>query len=516
MILSLATQAVIGACVFCFALWAMMRPARAERITQVPGQIALLFEGHDLVDATRPGRELMRAGNTALRDLDRLVDLLEPRFPNLRQKLGELTENGRISLGSSDGGPGHLRAEWRAGRVRILLSRDDTAATDLAHDLHGEALKQEVADLRAIADDSPQLMWRADSTGEIGWANRSYLDLARSCLDGTEESWPLLRLFSDLGTPQPEEGAVTSRHSIVVPATREAVWFDVTSQNRDGAVLHAAVNVTEQVRAQDMQRDLTQTLTKTFAGLAVGLAVFDRNRHLVLFNPALPELTGISPSQLVSCPAVDAFLDMLREKRVAPEIVDFSIWRSKLADLAFGPDASDYVESWDLHDGRNFRMTCRPFPNGAIAVFIEDVSSDHALATQLQAALRLGQEALDGVQDAVAVFSDHGNLLLENDACDTLWGDSNESTFEGELKRWRAQCLPSKKWDELQRRVRVQEIGSGFSFNVQRADGRQVKITARPTSLGGVTLTCHKEQKPLTPVKPEALDEAPIAQNMHG
>lgn len=510
MILSLATQGLIGICVFCLALWIMMRPDRTERAAEHPGQIAFLFEGRRLVDATRPARDLMRAGNTALRDLDRLIELLEPRFTDLRQRLNDLTENGRISMGANDGGPSHLRAEWRTGRIRIILSSEDCAATDLASDLQNDALKQEVFDLRTIADDSPQLMWREDSTGNIGWANRSYLDLARSCLDDAEESWPPLHLFADLAPPEPGEGPITTRHAVAIPSAREPRWFDITSQNRDGIVLNAAVDVSEQVRARDMQRDLTQTLTKTFAGLSVGLAVFDRNRHLVLFNPALPDLTGISPSRLVARPPVDAFLDMLREKRAAPEIVDFATWRSKLSDLAFGANASDHVETWDLHDGRNFRMTCRPFPNGAIAVLIEDVSSDHALATQLQAALRLGQEALDGVEDAVAVFSDQGNLLLENDACDTLWGESSESTLEGEMKRWRAQCLPSKKWDELLRRIRVQEIGKSYDFSVQRADGRRVRILARPTSLGGVTLTCHKELTQ-TPVLSRIQEEPIIA-----
>lgn len=504
MTLALALQTATAALVFCFALWAMLRPARRARAAAAPGQIALLFDGRDLVDATRPARDLMRAGNAALCDLDRFIDLLEPRFPDLRARLSELAENGRFSLGAVDGGPGQLSAEWRSGRVRVLLSGSE-AASDLARNIRNEALRQEVAELRAIADESPQLMWREDRLGTIGWANRSYMDLAQSCLADGTESWPPLRIFPDLDAP-PEGGTcVTSRHALMIPGKSDPEWFEITSQCQDGQVLHAAMNVTDQVRARDMQRDLTQTLTKTFAGLAVGLAVFDRNRHLVLFNPALSELTGISPSHLVARPPVDSFLDMLREKRVAPEIVDFAVWRNKLSDLAFGAGARDHVESWDLHDGRNFRMTCRPFPNGAIAVLIEDVSSDHALATQLQAALRLGQEALDGVKDAVAVFSDHGNLLLENDSCAALWGESGESTLEGELQRWKSQCLPSRKWGELQRRARAQDLGKSFAFHVQRSDGRQVQILARPTSLGGVTLTCHIEA--VTPV-----DLTPVAE----
>jgi PAS domain-containing protein len=55
------------------------------------------------------------------------------------------------------------------------------------------------------------------------------------------------------------------------------------------------VDVTEIVRAQQAQKNFVQTLTKTFATLSIGLAIFDRNRQLMLFNPALIDLTALPP-----------------------------------------------------------------------------------------------------------------------------------------------------------------------------------------------------------------------------
>jgi hypothetical protein len=59
------------------------------------------------------------------------------------------------------------------------------------------------------------------------------------------------------------------------------------------------LDITEIVRAQQAQKNFVQTLTKTFATLAIGLAIFDRNRQLMLFNPALIDLPAL-PADFLS------------------------------------------------------------------------------------------------------------------------------------------------------------------------------------------------------------------------
>jgi len=50
------------------------------------------------------------------------------------------------------------------------------------------------------------------------------------------------------------------------------------------------------------QRNFVQTLTKTFAQLSIGLAIFNRERQLVLFNPALIDLTALPADFLTGRP----------------------------------------------------------------------------------------------------------------------------------------------------------------------------------------------------------------------
>ena len=76
-----------------------------------------------------------------------------------------------------------------------------------------------------------------------------------------------------------------------------------------------------------------QTLTKTFAQLPIGLAIFDRNRVLQLFNPALLDLTGLSAEFLIGRPTLASVLDAMREQQVIPEPKDYRSWRKQMVAL---------------------------------------------------------------------------------------------------------------------------------------------------------------------------------------
>lgn len=457
--------------------------------------IAFLFEGDRLIDATRPARRLLAAAGPG-GGLCQLTGLLAARFPDLATRLGTMDEAGSLRVPAADGQPGLIEAETWDGLLRLTLRGEGAAqAAALCDDLAASRLQDEVTTLRRLAEDSPQLMWREGRSGAPDWANRAYLDLARALHPGTGEVWPPQPVFADLPAPQ-GGSAEPVRQAVLVEGEDAPRWYEITSQCSDGRILRVAADVSEEVRARDLQRDLMQTLTKTFAGLSVGLAVFDRNRQLVLFNPALFDLTGIKPARLVTRPGIDAFLNMLREHRAVPDLRDFSAWRRQIRDLE-GHDRTraDIVETWDLPDGRRFRVTLRPFPNRAIAMLIEDVSSDALLSRQLHEALQIGQEALDGVGEAICVFSAERELLLENATVARIWGPApttgDAPGLAAVLDHWRRQCQPSQGWESLSARLLTGRVGSGVELTAALRDGCRVELSARPTTSGGIILTCR-------------------------
>lgn len=90
------------------------------------------------------------------------------------------------------------------------------------------------------------------------------------------------------------------------------------------------------LRAEATLQSFLQTLTRDFfAQLPIGLAVFDKDRRLQLFNPALADLTGLAVDFLSRRPTLLAVLDALQgEKRccqsratIAPGSARWSRWK---------------------------------------------------------------------------------------------------------------------------------------------------------------------------------------------
>ncbi len=174
------------------------------------------------------------------------------------------------------------------------------------------------------------------------------------------------------------------------------------------------------VKTEDAQRDFVQTLAKTFAQLSTSLAIFNRDRQLALFNPALVDLTGLSVSFLSPRPTIDSFFDALRENRRMPEPKNYKTWRHRMADLISAAETGQFEETWSLETGQTYRVTGRPHPDGAIAFLLEDISTEVLLTRNFRAELEMGQSLVDTFDDALAVFSHAGVLTFSNKAYDLL------------------------------------------------------------------------------------------------
>jgi PAS domain-containing protein len=351
---------------------------------------------------------------------------------------------------------------------------------------HGTVRDQEFAAVKAVADLSPHPGWQEDATGRVTWANAAYLSLARDTRAWTEGA-ALPRIF-DLS----EGGEAAHRVSMASPDGTTRHWFDVVSASFGKTRIGLATNVDAVVQGECAQRTFVQTLTKIFAQLSVGLAVFDRDRHLALFNPALLDLTGLPAERLSARPSLAGFFDMLREAQVMPEPRDYTAWRAKLADLARAGGSASYSDSWSLSSGLVYRVTGRPQPDGAVAVLIEDVTSEISLTRRFRTDLELGQGVLDSLDEALAVFSPQGVLVLSNAAYRTLWGVApdtslRETTRCEALELWRTGCVAGTDWDALGDALAARGEAVRWQGRAMLRDGRVLSLRALPLP-GGAAL----------------------------
>ena len=195
-------------------------------------------------------------------------------------------------------------------------------------------------------------------------------------------------------------------------------------------------------------------LVETFAHLPVGLAVVAPDGGLRTYNPALAEMTGLDPATLALRPSLRALLDKLREVGLLSESEGWAAWSARIARLEEGSRQGTFLETWELADGRSWRLSGRPHPGGALALLIEDATTEAELSRRFEAELGVGQAIADAVPDAIAVFAADGTLISSNAAYAALWGrDPRTSLADPDalsaVSTWRTVAGGHAVWDEI-------------------------------------------------------------------
>ncbi len=424
---------------------------------EAEGSITFLFDDERLIDATPLARGLMDYREAHRSDWDNFLTLLSARFPHLRSQCADLAVVGKKTIQPADDQSGWIEAEFWNGMARLTLVQDRDHPDETINPLTANAMEHELETLRSIGEDSPQLIWKHDAEGVLIWANRSYMELSEVVHPVGPKGvlpWPPRNVFHDTVSPA-GSAPVIDMHRIDVPEHDKPIWFEVTSLKRGTNTIHFAVDATAVVTARDAQRNFVQTLTKTIAQLSVGLAIFDADRRLVLFNPALVDLSLLPTDFLIARPTLFSFLDRLRDQKMIPEPKDYATWRDQMVALESAAAEGNYHESWSLPNGQTFRVTGKPHPNGAIAFLLEDISDEISLTRRFRSQIDISAAVIDNLSSAVAVFSSSGMLVLANNAYRDLWGTQSEGAissrdFSDELQVWQTTSAPSPVWVKLQ------------------------------------------------------------------
>lgn len=452
--------------------------AGGSPLRTVPKEVShFLFEGRSLISATGADRpEDEPSGD----DWSSVVDELSPRFPLLEAARDDhalpgpgafVSSTGSELLAVSHEGQRTRLQVFRLGpdRVRAGKYSSGTSTTDLMDRLQFPA-------------------WIVASGGSVVWANPEYRAMERRSARIAGRDGPVFAT----GSGQFEG----SRRLRASGGSDQEAWFDIRSSPCTGGTFFTAINVDAAVRAERQLVDFTQTLTKTFAHLATGLAVFDRSRRLVLFNPALTDLTSLPVDFLTSRPTLAGFLDSLRDRRIIPEPKDYAAWRTQLAELEAGSLAGSYIQTWSMPGGQTYRLTGRPHAEGSIILLLEDISAEVSLTRRFSSQIETGQDVLDTLDDAIAVFSASGTLVMVNSAYERLWGpgalSGTRDVSVAEVTRtWLEQSAPTPVWGDFRDFVRDLHDRSEWAAEVRLRDGRGLTCRFLPVR-NGTTLACFR------------------------
>ncbi|MCK0140131.1 PAS-domain containing protein [Aliiroseovarius sp. F47248L] len=474
--------------------WVEMRRRKSLRddAATADDQLVFLFDNETLCDATPAARHMLLAGRPSGPDTEwqRFAQMLQNRFPDLTKHMGDLADLGTLTLTSADGS-NRIIAEWRDGLARIELIDCESHTTSKAMDrLSFDAMQHELETLRATSEHLPLMVWREDKGGAITWANKSYLDLAEKISDPENlAAWPPQKVFQQGQLVDVEDLTQPGRVAVQLADDETRHWFDLHNADLGSDRLYTAIPADRIVQAESSRNEFITTLTKTFAHLPIGLAIFDRKRQLTLFNPALTDLVALPVDFLVGRPTLSSFLDRLREKRMMPEPKDYISWRQQMSDLEAAAVNGTYEETWSLPTGQTYRVTGRPHPDGAVAFLFEDISAEISLTRRFRAELEMGQAALDGIGDAIAIFNAGGVLSMSNKAYSTLWQDDPSVTLGDvnlgdAVKTWRKACSDTPLWRKLKEFVASNGEREAWSDNTMLSDGQMLTCSVTPMMRG--------------------------------
>lgn len=490
-------SASVGAAILALLLLSFLPVSkrRGQVPSLVPGpleQAIFLFDDRDLVDATTPAKALLDSIPGPGSAWNKLSRYLADRIHSFNVEIASLAERGELTLAGNPGQDLRLHAEWLDGIARLTVTDLQAEGQAVLIDtLSQRAQEDEITSLREALGAAPVLVWRQNDEGTVTWANNAYLDCVaeQKDLDQDDMTWPIPAIFPTAGcdtSPGPR------RQMVRKSPGSAARWYECHRFAGAACTLNFALPADATVKAETALRDFVQTLTKTFAHLQIGLAIFDRQRQLALFNPALVDLTSVDAEFLSARPSLISFLDRLREARVIPEPKDYRTWRTQMAELEKAAASGLYEETWTLPSGQTYRVTGRPHPDGAVAFLIEDISAEITLTRRFRSEIELGQAVVDTLDEAIVVFSPAGELILSNKSYDRLWGVEpgvtlGTVTIIDSIRLWQAATNASPIWGEIRDFIAAIDERCEWGGDVIRKDGEMLVCRVSPLP-GGSTL----------------------------
>ena len=447
----------------------LRRPRPTERPAPVAA-LTLLFRDNRLIDANNEIWPLLSDMDDS-RSWDDVRDRLLPLVPNLPATLSPCNSP------APEAGV-YLRIDIKGQTSRVtLIPENGDPALWLRDRQNAVALDQ----LKPAFVHAPNPMWSVDAEGQVIWGNDAFATIAA-------DHGGLSKFARQVSTDLGEEGLRCSRR-IKLERPGQVRWLEVVTKKTEASTLFFATGVDAVVRAEEAQRNFVQTLSKTFANLTTGLAIFDRDRRLALFNPALVDLSSVSAEFLSNRPALFEFFDKLREKQIMPEPKNYDHWRERMAKLVAAASDDRFRETWNLAGGQTLDVTGRPYPDGAIAFLFNDITAEVSLTRGFRTELETMQSLIDAMDDAVAVFNQRGILTVCNLAYRTLWNvdpDSCmvESTILDATQEWKSAFHPTPVWPELRDFVVSSTERASWDSELRSRDGREVICRVDPICFG--------------------------------
>ena len=390
---------------------------------------------------------------------------------------------------------------WKKNRaLRIELSEVSERSIRQSETL-SEA-ETRLSQISAVLDAIPMPVWWRDESLRLLGCNRAYSEslemdtetilaeareLGAGAID--DKGQGLAAQAQQMGIPLSES------HYVVHRGERRLLDFtEIPLKGQTAIVAGHAIDVTAMENVQSELSSHIAAHGDVLESLATAIAIFGPDRRLKFYNRAFVELWHLEASALDTEPQIGELLELLRENRQLPELVDFPAFKQE-QDRLFVSVIERREELMHLPDGRTFRMAITPHPFGGLLFVYEDVTDSLVLERPYNTLIEVQLETINNLHEGVAVYGQDGRLRLWNETLVEMWkfdhGFLEAEPHVGEmLERTKDLFPPTDNWNDRKQRLILQVTeGSTRAGQFERADGFVYDYACVPLPDGGCLLS---------------------------
>lgn len=334
------------------------------------------------------------------------------------------------------------------------------------------------------AETHPHPVWEVNNYGVVTWANKS----ARAFN-------PRLFTSAQSSTPHVE----TKRRICIRSDAKPDAWLDITAIPTTTGVSYYATPADSEIAAHRNRQEFVTSLANTFAQLSTGLAIFNRQRCLVSFNPALLDMTGLDFATLSTRPDLFSFMDALRDMGIFPEPKNYPAWRERLDNLTQQNSTEQFQDLWCQPHGETIRVTGKPHSDGTIVFLFEDITKETLQVRRHRYQVDQFTHAFNRLNIGVALFDEGGACLHINEKCLGIWGLDqtriNQNLGIRDYTRiWRIRSKAGGFWTEINHGQEYQKTVPPHEIELQTGDTVIAQLIQLPLQAKMVTFEpCQKE-----------------------